>query len=242
MIHKTTGIVLHSIRYGETSVIAKVFTRELGIQSCLVPGVRKTRARVKFNLFQPLTPVDLVIYSKERGGMSRVREISCQVPLKTIPYDILKSSIAMFLSEIMARSFREQDANFELFDFILDAVRILDGYPGRISDFHLVFLLQLSRFLGFQPRNNYDERHGYFNLREGMYDRFYENEDVCLDREMSGIFHRTGLTALDELEQLHIPASMRRTLLLKILAYYQYHMHGLGEIKSLPVLEAVLHH
>ena len=84
MIHKTTGIVLHSIRYGETSVIARVSTRELGIQSCLTPGVRKSRARVKYNLFQPLTPVDLVIYSKERGGLSRVREISCPEPLKSI--------------------------------------------------------------------------------------------------------------------------------------------------------------
>jgi DNA repair protein RecO (recombination protein O) len=241
MIHKTPGIVLHSFRYGETSVIARIFTRELGIQSFLAPGVRKSRPILKYNLFQPLTPVEMVVYYKESGGLSRIREIRCPHPLSNIPYDILKSSVAIFLSEIMARSFREQEPNAGLFDFILEAIGILDRLTGRVSEFHLVFLLQLTRFLGFQPRNNHSTENGFFNLREGLFDRSFESGELCLDREMSRIFHEINNTGLNQLAELNIPSSIRRALLKKTVDYYRYHLQGMGEIKSLAVLEAVLH-
>ena len=240
MIHKTPGIVLHSFRYGETSVIARVYTRELGMQSYLVPGVRKTRSKIKSNLFRPLTPVDMVVYYKGKEGLSRIREITCPEPFTSIPYDILKSSIAMFLSEILSKSFKEQDPNPLLFDFIKEALQYLDQTKARVSDFHLVFLMQLSAYLGFQPRNNYDALHCYFNLREGQFERSFEGSDICLDKEMSRMFHQINTTSCAGLDQLHVPAELRRALLKKTIAYFQYHHTGMSEIKSLGVLEAVL--
>jgi DNA repair protein RecO (recombination protein O) len=241
MIQKTQGIVLHSFRYGETSIIARIFTRDLGMQSFLVPGVRKTRSRVKMNLFQPLTPVELVVYFKEGGGLLRIKEVSCPEPLKTIPYTILKSAVAMFLSEVLAKSLKEQDPNAELFAFLEEAVGILDRAAESIADFHMVFLLQLSSYLGFQPRNNHDQSNCFFNLREGLYERQYENGEVCLDRDLSQAFHEVSTKTISDFTSLRIPAVVRRQLLARTIDYYRYHMPGIGEIRSHPVLETVLH-
>ncbi len=241
MIQKTQGIVLHSLRYGETSIIARIFTRDLGMQSFLVPGVRKTRSRVKMNLFQPLTPVDLVVYFKEGGGLLRIKEISCPEPLKTIPYDILKSAIAMFLSEILSKSLKEQDPNEALFAFFTDATGILDRSGERLADFHLVFMLQLSSYLGFQPRNNHDQVNSFFNLREGLFERQYESGEVCLDKDLSRAFHEVSTRTISDFSSLRIPAGVRRQLLARTIDYYRYHLPGIGEIRSHTVLETVLH-
>lgn len=240
MIEKTTGIVLHSFKYGETSVIARVFTRNRGLQSYLVPGVRKSKAKIRNNLFQPLTPVDLVVYHKEKGGLQRIREISCPEMYHTIPFDILKSSIAIFLSELLTKSLKEQDPNPEMFDFIANSLKFLDHTEGKVTDFHLVFLMHLSRFLGFQPRNNFDETHCYFNLKEGLYQQTFSGLEQCLDSDLSRIFHQINLTAIEEVGKLSFNNESRRYLLKKTIDYYSYHLDGLQEIRSHFVLEMIL--
>lgn len=240
MLHRTQGIVLHSFRYGETSIIARIFTRDLGLQSYLIPGVRKTRAAVRQNLFQPLTMVDLVVYHKERGGLQRIKEISCPDIYRHIPYDIMKSSIAIFLSEMLTKSLKERDPNTGMFDYISQALRFLDQTSGRVVDFHLVFLLHLSRFLGFQPRNNYDAQYCYFNLKEGLYQTLYSGGDDCLDQQLSHFFHQLNLVELNQLEDLHISGPVRRSLLQKTIDYYRWHLDGLQEVRSHFVLEMVL--
>lgn len=232
---------MHSIRYGETSLIARIYTRQMGLQAYLVPGVRKARARVRHNLFQPLTPVDLVAYHKERGGLQRIREIHCPEPYGSIPYEVVKSAIALFLAEVMLQSLHESDPNAPLFDHITGALRFLDGHKGSVANFHLVFLLQYSRFMGFQPRNNHDDAHAFFNLREGLFQPVQEAGNDCLDREQSRLLHEVAMAGFEDLPDLHVPAPMRRVLLGKLLDYFRHHLSGVREIRSRQVLETVLH-
>lgn len=240
MLEKTSGIVLHSFRYGETSIIARVFTRELGLQSYMIPGVRKTKAKIRQNLFQPLTLVDLVVYHKKRGGLQHIKEISCPSSYQSIPFDILKSSIAIFLSEMLTKSLKEQDPNPDMFDYISDALLFLDKTHQRVSDFHLVFLLRISQFLGFQPRNNYDHKHCFFNLMEGFFQQVYTSNAICLDKELSELFHQLNTIDLTEVGGIAISGTLRRTLLKKTIEYYQYHLDGIQEVRSHFVLEMVL--
>ncbi len=240
MIQKTQGIVLHSFKTGETSLVARVLTRELGLQSYLVPGVRKPRARIRQHLFRPLTIVDMVVYHKEKEGLQRIREIHCPQPFESIPYHIAKSSIAIFLAEMLTRSLQKQQSSPSLFDFACEALRLLDQTTGKTADFHLVFLMQLSRFLGFQPRDNYDPRHPFFNLREGVYQDRPGQDQSCLNKELSLHFRSLMNTGIHDLPELSVPGGLRRALLQKTIDYYSYHLDGMQEIRSHSVLEMVL--
>jgi len=240
MIHKTAGIVLHSFRYRETSIIARIFTRDLGLQSYLVPGVRKTRATIRQNLFQPLTLVDMVVFHKEKSGLQHIKEINCHESYASIPYDIMKSSVAIFLSEMLTKSLKERDPNPEMFDFIVSSLRFLDQAKGKTTDFHLVFLMQLSRYLGFQPRKNFDAAYCFFNLREGLFQPVFSGENECLDRDLSRLFHQLSNADFDQLDQMNIPISMRRSLLRKTIDYYRFHLSGFQEVRSHLVLEMTL--
>jgi DNA repair protein RecO (recombination protein O) len=241
MIEKTSGIVLHHFKYGETSVIAKVFTREAGLQSFIVPGVRKARARIHQNLFQPLTLVDMVIYRKERGGLQHIREINCPEPWQSIPCEITKTSIAIFLAEILMGVLKESDPSPAMFDFVRESLEFLDQQDGRIADFHLVFLLKLSSHLGFFPRSNFDERHCFFNLAEGLYQTVYYGPDICLDKELSRQFNALSNCNFGDLEGVYLKPTQRKALLHKMIDYYRLHLDGLKEIKSHHVLESILH-
>lgn len=241
MIEKTSGIVLHHFKYGETSVIAKIFTREAGLQSFIVPGVRKARARIHQNLFQPLTLVDMVIYRKERGGLQHIREITNPEPWQSTPYDITKTSIAIFLAEILSGVLKESDPSPAMFDFVKDGLEFLDQSEGRIADFHLVFLLHLSSHLGFFPRNNFDAHHCFFNLNEGLYQTLFFSPEICLDKELSQQFNRLSKCGFNDLEEIHLKPAQRKALLHKMIDYYRLHLDGLKEIKSHHVLESVLH-
>ena len=241
MLEKTSGIVIHHFRYGETSVIARIFTREAGLQSFIVPGVRKARARIKQNIFQPLTMVELVIYRKDHGGLQHIREISCPEPWQTIPYDITRTTIAIFLAEMLSGVLKESDPSPGMFDYVKQALAILDHHSGRIVNFHLVFLLQLSSHLGFSPRSNYDTQHPYFNLQEGMFQTSYPGSEFCLNQELSKHFYALSACPLEELESLQLKGEQRKSLLHSIIDYYRLHLEGLREIKSHLVLESVLH-
>lgn len=240
MIEKTSGIVLHHFSYGESSIIAKIFTREAGLQSFIVPGVRKAKARIKQNIFQPLTLVEMVIYRKERGGLQHIREISCPGPWQTIPYDITKTSIAIFISEMLGGVLKESDPGPAMFDFVKQALEFLDKNEGRITDFHLVFLLQLSSHLGFSPGSNYSERNCFFNLSEGLYQEAYHGPELCLDQELSRQFLNLSKCSFENLEEITLKAGHRKALLHKIIDYYRLQLDGLKEIKSHHVLESVL--
>ena len=241
MIIKTAGIILHSFKYAETSIIARIYTRELGLQSYLVPGVRKSRAKIKQNLFQPLCILDLIVYHKEREGLHRIKEINCPKPYSSLPYDIQKTSIAIFLAEIMQHALKNQEASPSLFDFLQESFHHLDSTTEKIADFHLFFLVQLSRYLGFQPRNNYDVSCCYFNLQEGVFQRSPGHPDVCLDQSLSK--HFRDILNADVLlsDSLVIPGSCRKELLKKIVDYFRYHLAGMPEVKSRGILETVLH-
>jgi DNA repair protein RecO (recombination protein O) len=240
MIEKTSGIVLHSFKYGETSVIARVFTRNKGLQAYIVPGVRKARSKTRNNLFQPLTILDMVVYHKENSGLQHIKEVHCPQPYMSIPYDILKSSVAIFLSEMLTHAIKEHDAHPDMFDYIRESLTFLDETTDKTADFHLVFLMQLSRFLGIQPRNNYTEKHGFFNLGEGLFQSNFGGDQSCLDKNLSASFHQINSISYRELQQLQFNQATRRSLLTTIINYYRIHLQGFQEVRSQAVLEMVL--
>jgi DNA repair protein RecO (recombination protein O) len=169
MLQKTRAIVLDITPYAEASIIVKAYTETMGLQSFLVNGVRKPKARFANNLFQPLTIIEIVAYFKKQGGLHRVSDVSASPPLVHIPYDTIKTTVALFLAEILYRSIKEEEANPDLFGFIDHSIQILDLHPETTSRFHLIFCLQLTRYLGFYPSGRFSNHTRCFDLKEGVF-------------------------------------------------------------------------
>ncbi len=172
MLLKTRGIVFRTIKYGETSVISDIFTEEKGLHTFIGGGVRSAKARMPFNLFQPMTVVDLVSYFREgAGGMNRLKELRAAEVFQAVPFEVRRGAVALFMAEICRKSIHEAEENPELFEFLLDHLRWLDTTPHPIANVHLHFLLGLSAHLGFQPQLETDddrEAH-FFDLKEGTF-------------------------------------------------------------------------
>src|SRR5688572_12563505 len=152
MLHKTKGVVFRFTRYGESSIIVNIFTAQFGLQGYIVKGVRSKSARGKIALYQPLSLLDLVVYHRENANLMHIREAKCLHLYQHISTDMRKTTIALFISEILNRGVKDQSHAGELCDFLISSLIELDQ-SDRVENFHLVFLVQLSRWLGFQPQS-----------------------------------------------------------------------------------------
>lgn len=222
MLHKTRCIVLSHIKYGDSSLIVRVLTRDFGRQSLMVHSVRKKRPKFNAYLFEPFSLLDIEVYYKQNRDLHTLREAKPTVVLQHIYFNIKKSTIAIFLSEVISRSLQEIESNPALFDFISHAVQILDITEKNTDNFHLIFLIQLSKFLGIYPGDNFD-LHDYRTEGE------YQISDL-LDFSLS------------DLNKLNIDQQNRIDILESLMKYYRYNLEGMGEIKSLAVLKTIFHH
>ena len=230
MLHKTKGIALSYIRYRESSIIAKVYTESFGIQTYIVNGVRSSKSKTnKIALFQPLTLLDMVVYHKSKEDtIHRISELKCYNPFQTLPYDMYKSSLAMFITEILGKTLKEEEANEPLFQFIEESVLYLDEANGRFENFHIQFLLQLAAYLGFGVESTADLEG---ELKENHYPHIADAKEHYATEQL--LMNGYGFeVALDR--------SRRIDILEKLLFFYKIHMDTLGEIRSLEVLKEVL--
>ena len=221
MLHKTRGIVFRFTKYGDSSIIVTIFTELFGLQTYIVNGVRSKSAKGKIALFQPLTLLDLVVYFKENANIKRIKELRCLHQYQTLQTDVRKSSIAMFINEVLNKTVKEETHANEQFEFMLDSLISLDDQKKGYENFHLIFLIKLSRFLGF----------GAHHSDEVLTGRLTGKEEEELLKKL--IVAEYGDTFVITQEQ-------RRALLEILLRFYSSHIDSLGEIRSVQVLKEVM--
>lgn len=221
MLHKTRGIVFRFTKYGETSIIVNIFTEFFGIQSYIVNGVRSKSAKNRIALFQPMTLLELVVYYRENANIKRIKELKCIHPYQTITSDVRKSAVAMFLNEVLNKTVKEETHAQELCDFLIHAFIILDTQTEGSENFHLIFLLKLSRFLGFGPQL----------VNEILGPR-------VTDEAVENILRQ--LLSADFTSPLAITNQQRREILELLVAFYTDHIETIGELKSMQVLREVM--
>jgi DNA repair protein RecO (recombination protein O) len=240
MLHKTRGIVFKSTDYGESSVIVQIFTEKFGLQSYIINGVKKPKAKISQNMLQPLHLLDMVVYHKNTGSVQRVSELKNSPLLQSVPYDVVKSCIAIFLNEVLYKAVRQQSADENLFDFIFNAVEWLDHKQERPANFHLLFLTRLTRYLGFYPEQPGVSNSDYFDMKNGTFSRYKPEGLYYLSPPHTQNFTRLLQSGFENIGQLKFTNDERRYLLEKLLEYYSLHIEGFGNIKSHEVLEEVL--
>ncbi|MBN2698975.1 MAG: DNA repair protein RecO [Bacteroidales bacterium] len=236
MLYKTRGIVLHALKYGETSLIVHVYTEKHGRQSLMVKGVRKSKGQNRSNLFQPLFLLDLEIYHKESREIQLISSVSRSVPLTNIPYNHTLSMQALFMAEVLYRVLKEEEGNPMLFHFLVSSVEYLDSLEMPAPDFHILFLFQLSRYLGFYPVNNYSDENPYFDLVKGSFKPFLQDDTVQIGRAEGELFSRFLKLDYRSLSPSVFSRGQRNQVLKELLRFYRFHNEGMGEVRSAEVL------
>ncbi len=247
MIHKTTGIVIKTVKYGETSLIANIFTELFGMQTYMINGARKQHAKnAKYIMLQPGAILDLEVYHNELKNIQRIKECNWKIIYDEVMTDVVKNSIAIYMVELLHKLLRQPEPNMDLYYFCEDAFIHLDKCNKKIAaNFALFFSLQLPTFLGFkiqdfQLQNNSIEML-YFDLKEGsftndkpLHRNFIEGELSILTFELLKVMHP------DELDQIKLNKEIRRNLLNAYQLFYSLHLDESIQLRSLKILQEVL--
>ena len=241
MLQKTRGIVLHRIKYSDSSVIVYIYTEKSGRQTFLVRGARRKKSHIKINLFQPLYALDLEIYYNPKRELQSINEYNIIIPFISIPNNIQKSTIALFLGEMLYRFLLEEEANNPLFEYLLNSIRYLDKTEKSVSNFHLLFLIQLTKYLGFNPNDNYSEQTPVLDLKNGVFVQTIPNHTNYLNLKESRLFYNFQNTNFEKINLLKLGSASRTNLLARIIEFYKLHQSFLGEIKSFQIMKEVFH-
>lgn len=240
MLFTTKGIVLHHFKYSEKSVIAKVYTEKFGLQSYILNGVRSAKSKNKAVYLQPLSLVEINANYKEKKGLQQIKSIQLAIPYNSIPFNIGKTSIAFFIAEILYKSIKEEETNYTLFEFLFNALQVLDLKESNYADFHLIFMAQLCHFLGIPPQNKEIEaNHLFFDLQEGVFLPHKPPHQAFKDSSISNLLIQVLNTNFDN-PNLSLNYSDRKLVLTALLDYYNLHLSNFDNLKSLAVLEEVL--
>jgi DNA repair protein RecO (recombination protein O) len=244
MIDKTKGIVLRTVKYGETSLIVTIFTELFGLQSYLVNGVRAAtkKGTPKATFFQPAAILDLVAYRNEFKNLQRLKEFRWAFLYQHILSDVKKNAVALFMVELLTKCLKQPEANAELFYFVEDALHHLDSANDTVTaNFPLFFALHLAVFFGFRIADEFSGNIHYLDLEEG---RFVEEQPkhsyYLQDREAAAVSHILKIMQPEELQEVVLNQEMRRRITHALEEYYVLHIPDFGTMRTLPVLREVM--
>ncbi len=233
---KTTGIILHQIRYTDSSNIVSIYTRKFGRMSYFVRGASKKKSACRPALLQPLSVVEIEAVHSPKRTIHTLREMRVALPFYEIPFDQVKIALALFIAEILHKTLKHSENDEELYNFIENSIRELDACKDGLGNFHLVFMTQLSHYLGFAPNMDNPDQAEYFDLMNGIFIHQPPSHIHYLKPETTDALKK--LTTLDyqNLNTMKLSRSERSELLDKLIEYYQLHLPDFFPVASLDIL------
>lgn len=229
------AIVLRSFMFGDTKMMADVFSREEGRMSCVLRTGSRT-GKLRRQMFQPMSILELSLERKSPGALAVVKDAHIGRPFSSIPFHPYKLSISMFLAEFLCGVLKSEQNPHILFDYVCEGILWLDGVKSGFSNFHLVFLMRLTRFVGFYP-NTENYRDGYcFDMQNGCFVEAAPSVRGFLNAEETRALCALMRMDYGNMSLFGMSHAERNRCLDAILYYYRLHLPGTGELKSLPVL------
>jgi len=238
MLLKTQGIILRNVKFGETSLIVDAYTADKGRQSYVINSVRSAKAKTKQSVVAVSSFVDLVVYHRDTKDVNRIKEVKPAYVYQSIPFNVIKGTVALFMTELLGKTIKEAEENPMLFDFIVNSFIALDE-AEKATLFPLVFSILLMPHLGFTPGNEWSEETPVFDLREGIFVA-HEPHILFLNKEISEMFYYLLQIDISNMDDIAISKKDRRLLLDGILDYYKYHVDNFKELNSHLILRTVL--
>ncbi len=238
MLTRTKAILLHHVRYSDNSLIAHFYTQEYGRLPVMVKGISSKRGTARFNYFQPLNIFNTELYYYENREMHNLKEMTLAYIPKRIHGDIHRTSVAMFISELLNNVIREEDVNRLLFEFIESSVISLDEMTSGISNFHLWFLVAFTDYAGIGPTRT--EMTGcYFDMLTGQFTPLQPMHPDFLDQSGARVLNLLLQMSAEDLASLRLSGEERSELLARMVKYYKLHLPGIREMRSLQVLKDI---
>lgn len=241
MIHKTNGIVLRTVKYGETSVIAKIFTEIFGIQSYIVNGVRTKSKTSKAHYFQPSCILDLEVYHSDLKNLQRIKEMRWSYLYQYVLNDVVKNAVALFIVELLYKCLKEPEQNILLFEFCENTLVALDQQGHDVAaNLPLYFSVQLPNFFGFRLQDNYSVSQNIFDPVEG---KFTKNEEGQLQIKEDAAYYISSLIKIKnpgEVNAIKLNRQQRRTIFAEMMLFYNHHFPDFGAMNTLAMMQEIL--
>jgi len=239
MLLKTKCIILHHTRYSDSGLILQAFTREAGRLSFMVKGMRSKGSGKHNVLFQTMSMLEVILYYKESGSIQLLKEFSVSYIPSGIFTDIRKSSIAVFIGEVLSQVLKEETQNYELYDHLENSLKYLSESSAGFSNFHIAFLIGLSSYLGFEPGKRTSPEKKFFDLVDGRFVTMPPAHGNYANEEISGILAGFFSASYGSMSSIPLTGSLRNEILETIIKYYSIHLPLFRKIKSLQVLKEI---
>jgi DNA repair protein RecO (recombination protein O) len=238
-VESTQGIVIQQVKYGDTSLVCQIYTLDYGRKSFLFKGVRSKKSKIHPNILQALYIVNIEAYIKEGRDVYLVKEASADSIFSNFPYDIMKSAQAMFIAEVLNKCLREEEPNPVLYAFIKNSIEYFDLTEKGQANFHILFLVKLSRYLGFYPSGKINSNEIFFDMKEGVYQEHFPGHQEYFDPANSELLDEILSKNYDQLSGLELNHRKRNELLEFVLKFYSLHIEGITRLKSFSVLKEI---
>ena len=242
MITKTRGIVLRSVRLGESSLIVDVLTKSSGRVSFMVHIPKTSKGKIKKQYFQPMTLLDFEYDFRQRTNLQRIKDVRVSLPYSSIPIDPAKSCISLFLSEFIYYATRNEQENPTLFTYISTSLEWLDNAYEDFANFHLVFMMRLGKFLGFHPFLEDFTPGCFFDLRNGCFTLSMPLHTDFLNAADAGHLYNLMRMNFDTMKLFKLSHDDRNRITEIVLRYYKLHLPNMPELQSFDILREVFAH
>jgi DNA repair protein RecO (recombination protein O) len=239
MLEKTKGIVLHQIKYTDSGIVTQIYTRKFGRQSFLIKGMRNKKTG-KHNInFQPLFILDMELYYKAAREMQTLKEFSVSFAPYDIYSNIKKSSVAIFLGEVLTSVLKEETPHDEMFEYIEESIMYFENCKESFANFHIAFLAGLSSFLGFEPHPRLEKEDQFFDMLNGVFVHVPPVHGNYANEEITNILADFFVSSYDSISNISLSGKIRNDILETLVRFYSLHLPGLKRIKSLEILKEV---
>lgn len=239
MLEKTRGIILNQIKYTDSGIVARLYTRSFGKQSFLIRGMRNKKAGKHNILFQPMFILDLEMQYKASREMQTLKEFSVSFTPYDIHSNIKKSCVAIFLGEVLTSVLKEESPHEEMFDYIEESIIYFESCKDSYANFHIAFLAGLSGYLGFEPGKRMNTNDSFFDMTNGVFVPIPPVHGNYAGKEVSNILAEFFEASYNTLSNISLNGIQRNEVLETLMKYYSLHLPGLKKINSLEVLKEV---
>ena len=237
MLVTTPAIVISALKYGEADLIVKAYTYSDGLKTYMLKGVLKSKkGKFKASQFQLLTQLEIVANHRNQGKMEYLKDTKVLHTYTSLHTNMVKGAMLMFLAEVLKNAIREEETNPQLFNYLENSLMWLDLHD-KIANFHLLFLLNLTRYLGFYPGTASKDL-PYFNLLDGVFE-LNDLNNYCIEGKNVEILKQLLGINFDALNELKMNQQSRSNFLNMLLLYYELHIEGFKKPKSLAVLNEI---
>ncbi|MDB2622329.1 DNA repair protein RecO [Flavobacteriales bacterium] len=238
-MHQSKAIVLHQIKYSESSLILKIYTQEEGLLPFIVKGVRGKKGKLRAAQFQTLNLLDLSYQKSKKSQLRMIKDLKIIEPFTELLFHPVKRSVGIFIAELTQQCIKEEEPNDELFNFLYSSIHWLDLTSHNCSHFHLLFMMKLTKYLGFSPTIHEEFNRGYFDLQQGLVTEQKPIHAHYIEGEAFEAWKRLAHTKFENSPQLSFSNALKRSLVQALMVYYQLHVTHFKELNSHHILHAV---